>query len=248
MPENYKEIDNIFFTDGYQLAESILKDFISPGSLSRLTELLYINIDGLLEDFESRIKLENKKIDCKESCHWCCTQAVFINPREALYILKYVRSNFNDEELSELKSRVSKKQKNTKDLSLKEQLTHKADCPFLKDRICSIYSVRPMACRIYLSMSLASCKANYNNPESEKKFAKLYDFPLHAGRMLNEGIASYLREKNIYVPAINIESGMKYFLQSDNSAELWLKGDKKFPSPEYTTEDLAELKRFEINE
>ncbi len=248
MPENYKEIDNIFFTDGYQLAENILKDFISPSGLLRLTEVLYLNIDGLLEDFANRIKLENKKIDCKESCHSCSTQAVFINPREALYILKYIKSNFNDKEFSELKSLVSKKQKNTKDLSLKEQLTYKEDCPFLKDRNCSIYSARPMACRIYLSMSLASCKAYYYNPESKNKYAKLYDFPLHAGRMLNEGIASYLREKNIIVPAFNLESGMNYFLQSDNSDALWLKGDKNFPSPEYTQEDLAELKKFEMNE
>ncbi len=247
MPEDNREIDNIFYNDGYKLAENILKDFISAGGLLRLTQSLYENIDELLSIFETRVNQENKKIDCKKSCHWCCTQAVFINPREALYIADYLKSNFDDLALSDNQSNISKKYKNTKSLSLKEQLTYKEDCPFLIEKNCSIYPARPMACRIYLSMSLPSCKANYDNPESEKIFAKLYDFPLHAGRMLNQGSSTFIRKKNIEMPALSLEAGMEYILNNGNAIELWLRKEKGFPIPDFSEEEWDNLDKFQMN-
>ena len=247
MKEDYKEIDNIFYNDGYKLAENILKDFISAGGLLRLTQSLYENIDELLNIFETRVNQENKKIDCKKSCHWCCTQPVFINPREALYIADYLKTNFDDLALSDIQSKISRKYENTKSLSLKEQLIHKEDCPFLKDKNCSIYAARPMACRIYLSMSLPSCKANYDNPKSENVFAKLYDFPLHAGRLLNQGSSTFIRKKNIEMPALSLESGMQYILNNKKATELWLKKEKGFPVPDFSEEEWDNLDKFQMN-
>lgn len=248
MADDYNEIDNVFFNDGYQLAETILKDFVSPGGLLYLTENLYATIDELLEVFESRLKKENQKIDCKKACHWCCTQAVFINPREAQYIFEYLKSNFEAKELAVFKSKISSKDLNTKAMSLKNILIHKDDCPFLKEKTCSVYPVRPMACRIYLSMSLKSCKSFFKHPESKTDYAKLYSFPLHAGRMLNEGIAAFLRDKKFDVPALSLESAMNHILNTENAIESWLSGEKKFPEPDYSEKEYEDLKKFEMNE
>ncbi|MCK4921454.1 MAG: YkgJ family cysteine cluster protein [Bacteroidales bacterium] len=248
MADNYNEIDNVFFNDGYQLAENILKDFVSPGGLLHLTETLYANIDDLLEVFETRIKQENQIIDCKKVCHWCCTQAVFINPRETQYITEYIKSKFEAKELSVLKSKVSSKDLNTKNMSLKNVLANKDDCPFLKEKTCSIYPVRPMACRIYLSMNLESCKDFFKHPESKTDYAKLYSFPLHAGRMLSEGIAAFLREKKIDVPVLSLESAMNHILNTENAIESWLSGEVMFPAPDYSDKEYEDLKKYEMNE
>jgi len=248
MAEDYNEIDNIFFNDGYKLAESILKNFVSPGGMLRLTETLYENIDELLEVFATRVEKENQKIDCKKSCHWCCTQAVFINPWEAQYISEYIKSNFSLEEIEALKLKISSKDRKTKAMSMKNLLMHKEDCPFLQNKSCSIYNSRPIACRIYLSMSLESCVNFYKSPEVKTSYAKLYQFPLHAGKMLNEGSAAFLREKKIEVPAISLESAMNHILTTKNATELWLRGENNFPVPDYSDQDYEDLKNFELNE
>ncbi|MCF8378114.1 MAG: YkgJ family cysteine cluster protein [Bacteroidales bacterium] len=248
MAEDYNEIDNVFFNDGYTLAGSILKNFVSQGGLLRLSETLYANIDELLEAFEKRVKKENQKLDCKKACHWCCTQAVFINPWEAHFISDYLKTNFNNEEISDYKIKIDSKDLNTKSMTMKRLLTNKQECPFLQEKSCSIYPARPVACRIYLSMSVESCKKFYKQPEIRANYAKLYQFPLHAGKMLSEGSAAFLRDKKIDVPVITLESAMNHILNTENAIELWLRGEKPFPVPEYSDQDYEDLKNFEMNE
>lgn len=105
-----------------------------------------------------------------------------------------------------------------------------------------------MTCRIYLSMSLESCKSFFKHPESKTDYAKLYSFPLHAGRMLNEGIAAFLRDKKFDVPVLSLESAMNHILNTENAIESWLSGEKKFPVPDYSEKEYEDLKKFEMNE
>jgi len=70
---------------------------------------------------------------------------------------------------------------------------------------CSIYDVRPMACRIYLSTNLDSCRRFYQQPEDESNYPALLDFPMRAGRMMNEGFKSALKTKGITARELRID-------------------------------------------
>lgn len=69
------------------------------------------------------------KVECKKGCNHCCHYRALITEQEALLIEEY--------------SGVKKKNpKRARDLFVKPD-----PCPFLKNGGCSIYPVRPLACR-----------------------------------------------------------------------------------------------------
>ncbi|HDR51600.1 MAG TPA: hypothetical protein ENN90_08265 [Mariniphaga anaerophila] len=58
---------------------------------------------------------------------------------------------------------------------------------------------------IYLSANLESCLYFYEEPENEKSFPALLQFPMRMGRMLNEGFKAALKANGIKVEEFRIE-------------------------------------------
>ncbi|MFW5820427.1 MAG: YkgJ family cysteine cluster protein [Bacteroidota bacterium] len=192
MPYSYSQIDNIFYNDGYQLAERIIGKDKTKNKFRILTKALYENIDTLLDAFAFRIKQNNQEIHCKKACSWCCSQPVFTNDWEAEYLREFIKKSFNKEKISAIKKKAKNKNSIISKRNEKEILLARITCPLLENDICTVYSARPMACRIYLSSNLDSCIHEFNHPGDNKKYAQLYDFPFHAGRKMNEGIAAWI--------------------------------------------------------
>ena len=92
----------------------------------------------------------------------------------------------------------------------------KMPCPLLQNGSCSAYQARPMACRIYLSMNEASCITFYENPYHATNFPALLEFPLQAGRMMNEGMNEGLRKGNTSHYELLMEEGL---LMAHNNGE-----------------------------
>jgi len=72
-----------------------------------------------------------------------------------------------------------------------------------------------MACRIYLSTKLESCIKFYHHPENETDYPALIDFPLRAGRMMNEGFSAALKEFGIEAAEYKLEEGLRIVLKND---------------------------------
>jgi len=70
---------------------------------------------------------------CKKGCSHCCHQPVAITPQEAALIGDYIGRKPS-------KPRHQKYDRESRD-----------PCPFLKDNACSIYKVRPIACRTFFT-------------------------------------------------------------------------------------------------
>jgi hypothetical protein len=70
------------------------------------------------------------------------------------------------------------------------------------------YPARPMACRIYLSMSVDSCRLYYEEPDKDENYARLFEFPLQAGRMMNEGFTHALKTAGRNSAEFRIEEGL----------------------------------------
>jgi len=208
MSQSYEEIDNIFFKDGYELAKKILGENLTGEKFILLIRTMYENLDQLLDSFIYRLHKEQQALDCKKGCSWCCTQPVFTNHWEVEYLRHFMKKRFTVEKIAEIKAKAEKKNKEVSTLSSSSLLKNRIPCPLLHDNVCSVYPARPMACRIYLSSDLDSCIEEFRNPSHEKNFAKLYDFPLHAGRKLNEGVAKWLTEKEFEVKEYRLEEGI----------------------------------------
>lgn len=101
---------------------------------------------------------------CRKGCAFCCTRNVVATTLEAKQIISFIRENNREEWLAtlldgELTPHRPNYTINTlaraclagKELA-EELPSVPAPCPFLLDNCCTIYPVRPFACRSFLSL------------------------------------------------------------------------------------------------
>lgn len=227
-----QEFDETFFKDGYNLCDVYLSNGFTKENLFTAQKQLYKNIDELIKSFLQRVENENNPTECKKGCTYCCHQTVLASPYELLYLADFVKNKFRQDALEGIVLRATKKKDNTSTLKMKKLLVYKEPCPLLHPTggFCRAYQARPMACRIYLSSSVKSCMIDLENPNDDSIFPELYDMPLRAGRMMNEGFQARIRkgrEINLQVFENTIEEGLLISLK-DNSFDKWHKGQNIF--------------------
>ena len=217
-----KEIGRIFYRDGYRMAHQHLDQEVNGSNLKAVIRSLYEAVDGLLEAFLQRSETEGKPAECKKGCAWCCHQEVFAVTHELLYIQDHVQHNFPEHQKSKVLKKAREKTRLTLDKSLESQLMVRSPCPFLEESGCSVYEARPMACRIYLSSSEKACQREHDDPGNQKHIPDLYEFPLQAGRMLNEGFVAYLKQTGIQSAELPLEQGYASMATLGQTFESWI--------------------------
>ena len=212
--KHFSENDRIFYSDGYRLAQSAIEKGLSKDNLFSAIESMYSAIDGLNESIIALAERQNIHVACMKGCHWCCHQAVYANSYELHFLSERIKKDFSSDEITHVIANTDAKYLVTSELSEQEILKYKAPCPLLKDGACSSYAARPMACRIYLSTKLETCLEFYKHPENEANYPALIDLPLRAGRMMNEGFRSALKEIGINTAEFRIEEGLRIVLKN----------------------------------
>jgi len=217
-----KEIRRIFYRDGYRLAHEHLGQDLNAVNLRSAIAQLYQAVDDLLSSFVDRSIIDGEPPVCKKACAWCCYQEVFAVTHEFLYLQEYVYRNLSQELRDRILAKAREKVMLSMNKSVEEQRKIRFACPFLEGDSCLVYKVRPMACRIYLSSSLRSCKREYDQPGNQKNIPELFEFPLLAGRMLNEGFVAYLKQSGLASSELPIEQGYSTMLTLGQTMEAWI--------------------------
>lgn len=213
MIEGLSEHEQLFYNDGYQLGKQAAQNGYQEEDLFPALQKMYHGIDQFIESLSILAQRQSSPIHCKKGCSFCCHQAVFANSYELHYLGNFIEKHFSEERRSQVQQKANAKNKKTSTLDEKEMLNFKSPCPLLKDGACSAYEARPMACRIYLSTNVNSCIEFYNNPQNENNYPALLDFPLMAGRMMNEGFIAALKEHKIEIAEFRLEEGLKNSLK-----------------------------------
>lgn len=229
-----KNFESIFYADGLQLgkAHPVKKEL---SNLRTGVRKLYQNIDLLTDAFSQRCQNEKKPVQCRMGCHWCCHQAVFAGTHEMIVLVDYLKKVYPQEKVEEIKEKAREKERQLSQLSPSEIHKAKHPCPLLHKGRCMVYPVRPTACRIYLSASKESCLAKYNRPTDPQAIPAVFNFPLKAGRQLNEGYATSLRQEGLIVAENRIEHILLLLLESPQKTTDWLNGQtihESFPFEE----------------
>lgn len=217
-----KEIDRIFYRDGYRLAHRYLDQEMSAVQLGEAIRALYAAIDELLEAFLQRAGAEGQPVSCKKGCAWCCHQEVFAVTHEFLYLNEFVEKHMTVAEQNAVLERAREKVKISMNKSVEEQLKIRSACPFLESGSCMVYEARPMACRIYLSASESSCRKEHDQPSDRRNFPGLFEFPLQAGRMMNEGFVAWLKQAGLQESELPIEQGYSSMVTLGQRMNEWL--------------------------
>jgi Fe-S-cluster containining protein len=113
---------------------------------------------SLYEHFKSLRDKIKAPISCQMGCSHCCNQNVDISETEAEILIDYVKENNISIDQELLKQQLGKNNNERSDMI-------NSQCIFLKDHKCSVYEVRPIACRKFFSIDnpdLCNVKTNRN--------------------------------------------------------------------------------------
>lgn len=208
---SFSETDKIFYSDGYRLGQLWAAKGVSTCDIAGAQTELYHTVDSLIDSLLRKAERFSKKAECSRGCSWCCYQPVFANSLEITHLWEYIRSNLPPALIGEIALRVSQKNSRVSAMQENEMLQYKSPCPLLNEGTCMAYEVRPMACRIYLSTSLSSCRQFYTDPANPDSYPALLEFPLRAGRMLNEGFTAAFRVSGLQITEYRLEEGLHRF-------------------------------------
>lgn len=205
MDSEQKQIDKAFYSDGYNFGMEAVSSGLTQNSLFTALKKMHSSIDNMIDSLSDYAQKQGKVIDCKKGCEWCCHQPIFALSYEMEYLNAYVKSNFDSNLQNKIKDKARQKNNQLKKLNEPDLLNTKHPCPLLENGACIAYEARPMACRIYLSTNVNTCLQFFKNPENEKSIPALLDFPLRAGRMMNEGFKAAVKAGGLSSKEFRIE-------------------------------------------
>jgi Fe-S-cluster containining protein len=243
----FTEFDAAFYTDGYNIASKCLSGGLRKKNILEICKQLYHIIDQLNISFISQCSKKNLSVDCRKGCSWCCHQSVFVVPYEVFYIMHYIDIDPLPDMREGISQAAAGKNNRTGKMKMQQLLHYREACPLLDHSgQCIAYNARPMACRIYLSADVSTCRDDFENPDDLNHFPSLYEFPLRAGRMLNEGVCTYLNEKNIISFEWTLESSLHKIFEDKQAFRKWSEGVNLFKARDVGFEEFEYLQRFEI--
>lgn len=135
-------------------------------NLSKLSDLVPLarNICDLIMDYSILLnRKQGKTVPCTKGCSTCCSYLVPLSIPEVIHFFEEVEAMPNDQASEvweqtlfaarQLLSNGPSEQGS--DEEILDALSHwysnqKIECPFLKNKLCSIYNQRPLACREHL--------------------------------------------------------------------------------------------------
>ncbi len=200
-----ENIEKAFYHDGYQLGLKAAKAGFTQISISNALTEMYAAIDNLNDSLFDFAQKQGQPIHCKRGCSWCCHQPIFALDYELDYLKNYIYDHFSKAEQKAIRRRAVEKDNKLKTLENDALLNSKHPCPLLKNKTCMAYEARPVACRIYLSTNVNTCLKFFNKPDDETNYPALLDFPMRAGRMMNEGFKAALKSNGQIAHEFRIE-------------------------------------------
>ena len=112
-----------------------------------------------------QIRERDVQLACREGCSVCCSLRVDVLAHEVFLIADHIRREFSAQEMAALLLRLAAHAEKVLPLTPCEHATRNITCPLLQNDRCSIYAVRPHACRRHHSQDLSACQYTFDHPE-----------------------------------------------------------------------------------
>lgn len=205
MNPRFDQVEKAFYSDGYRLGMQAIESAEDTAAFFDSVAEMYAIVDLMINSLENFAQSHNREIACRKGCGWCCHQPVFAMDYELNYLNNFISKNFGEGKREEIRKRALEKREKLKGTEGEKLLNSKHPCPLLENDACLAYPARPMACRIYLSTNLKSCLNFYHHPEDKTTYPALLDFPMKAGRLMNEGFKAALKTRGIISKEFRIE-------------------------------------------
>jgi hypothetical protein len=205
-------------------------------TLERVLEVTQRAMDALSLLVTGLLAQAKGAVACRAGCGDCCHVVVGITAPEALTIFDHLRRSRSARELSLLKARTAEFREQTRGLSSSQRFSPEYPCIFLDEQgCCSIYEVRPFACRGMNSLDATECETRLHDPGARAEFVEnggghVFVEPIRAFRAVSAGLQLSLAELyELDLRPLELCAAMQLLLESDGSlAGEWLAGERPF--------------------
>ena len=199
---------------------------------AKLLRVVYDDADLMV----TQVLKKRSPVPCKVGCFWCCYIRVEITPLEAIYIADFLRSNLWPSELAEVRQRIELVDQVTRGMNAHQRALAKGVCPLIKDGLCSIYPVRPVACRVYCSQSLPDCEHGFADADYG---VTIHSDIFYAGGGVLAGLQEGLKAVGLQSRMLELAAGLAIALDEPGVVKKWLDGESVFEEAEIPEEKRA---------
>ena len=173
-------------------------------------------------------------IACKMGCSHCCHQHVSVSALEVFYIARRLRNTANrDGHVKRLDAKLANTNWDpSRDFDVRNP------CAFLEDGACNIHSVRPMICRIVVSLDVSTCISQLVNGSGETPHPRAI---VAMRGWLNPAIYAALQAAGLPVREYELTGAVRAVLADPTIETRWYRGDDAlvpFSSAEETPDDI----------
>jgi uncharacterized protein len=161
---------------------------------------------------------QGARIDCQAGCSHCCNARVEAIAPE-IFLIAGELARRSASALAELLDRLQSHTSAPGQKAL--PWSHRPSCPFLENRLCSIYPVRPASCRKGHSADVGACEANAPTIPQHLEIVL-------GAEALQKGSAGAYRQRGFDGSAHELVSGVLLALTDPSAQARWYAGEPVF--------------------
>ena len=151
--------------------------------------------------------------------------------------MDFLRASLRPKELSQLQQRLAATDETTRGMESYQNVCAKMICPLLVDGECSVYPVRPIACRVYHSLNLADCESPLDD---EHRSVTIRPDISGLSMGISAGLTEGLRAVGLQTRLLELVAGLRIAMDEPGLATRWLTGE-----PAFVKAEIAGAKKIE---
>jgi Fe-S-cluster containining protein len=160
---------------------------------------------------------------CRRGCSYCCHGYVSATAPQIFAAAEAIRANALSFEAA--CARIQDTAMRVGGLDWRARIALREPCPLLAEGACSIYAERPLACRGYVSLSVAACKRAYEELTDEVVIPPVYASVRSA---LESALRAALRACALPALSYELTGALAKALESPDAEARWLAGEAVF--------------------
>jgi hypothetical protein len=168
-------------------------------------------------------------VECRKGCDFCCHVNVTVTVLEAVRIAAALAAGRQPQRQSEILATAERLA--GRDAEGRQAL--RAACPLLVDGACSVYEIRPLACRALLSQSARSCEAHFAAVGPGGRGTSLPS--LVTPRLIAAGFVSgemaAMQDLGLAGHLVELTASLALMLGEPTALPRWLAGEDVFARP-----------------
>lgn len=191
----------------------------APGSSARAVRRL-----AAVQDRTNANASFRTEVACRKGCVLCCSLHVSATAPQIFAIADHIRRTAPD--FAAAVARIETADASTRGLDARGRFLNKAFCAFLVDNACSIYPVRPSACRGALSRSVDACERAYRGETGENN--ALIDAANLFRNACDEAFWAVLHTRGFRLEGYELAHAVLVALADEDAETRWHRGEDVF--------------------